>query len=314
MGDNTKIEWTDATWNPITGCDIESPGCTHCYAMTLAGTRLRNHPSRAGLTKRAANGAYVWNGEVRFNKEWIDQPVRWQRPRMVFVVAHGDLFHKAVPDEWIDDVFAIMALANWHTYQILTKRSARMAEYMAELYAGRMYEIAEKWREAGFNAQSTIMKSFADGLPHCWLGVSAEDQKHFDKRVKHLMEIPASVRWVSAEPLLGPILAGDALKSLSWIVCGGESGTRARPMHSDWVRSLRDECVTSVVPFLFKQWGTFIPADQPESRNFVYDNDRCEHVWDESSSTGYSIRVGKKAAGRLLDGRTWDQFPQRERE
>jgi len=129
MADNTKTEWTDATWNPITGCSVVSNGCKHCYAMKLAGTRLQHHPSRAGLTVDTKNGP-VWNGEVRFNGLWLDQPLHWKRPRMVFVCAHADLFHEAVPDEWIDKVFAVMALASQHTFQVLTKRPERMLKYL----------------------------------------------------------------------------------------------------------------------------------------------------------------------------------------
>jgi protein gp37 len=130
MADSTKIEWTDATWNPITGCSVVSPGCTNCYAMRLAGTRLAHHESRAGLTRDTKAGP-VWTGEVRFNEQWIDQPLRWRKPRLIFVCAHGDLFAEGVPDEWIDRVFAVMALAPQHTFQVLTKRSARMREYMS---------------------------------------------------------------------------------------------------------------------------------------------------------------------------------------
>ncbi len=125
MSDNSKIEWTDATWNPVTGCSVLSPGCANCYAMGLAGTRLAQHPSRAGLTTASKAGP-VWNGQVRFNEAWLTQPLTWKRPRMIFVCAHGDLFHENVPDEWIDRVFAVMALARHHTFQVLTKRAARM--------------------------------------------------------------------------------------------------------------------------------------------------------------------------------------------
>lgn len=330
MADHTPIEWTDATWNPITGCAIESPGCKHCYAMTLAGTRLRNHPSRVGLTTLAANGAYVWNGKTRLNREWLDQPVRWSRPRMIFVVAHGDLFYEKVPVEWIDEVFAIMALAGWHTYQVLTKRADRMADYMGELYAGRMYQIAEKWSHAGFKAQETIMASFTAGLPQCWLGVSAENQKFFDERVKHLREIHAAVRWISAEPLLGHIDARAALADIQWIVAGGESGSRARPSHPDWFRSLRDQCARAAVPFHFKQHGAWLEVDADKPTRIVESTDpahaaearRCDgfinlngHFLRELNRARENVayrgiaRIGKKAAGRVLDGRTWDEFP-----
>ena len=142
MADHTKIEWTDATWNPITGCSIVDAGCTNCYAMHLAGTRLKHHPSRAGLT-RETGGRPKWTGEVRCNREWLDQPLRWRRPRMIFVCAHGDLFHESVPDDWIDQVFAVMALAPQHTFQVLTKRADRMHRYMTHWPngAGRVHHV-----------------------------------------------------------------------------------------------------------------------------------------------------------------------------
>ena len=136
MAETSTIEWTDATWNPITGCSVVSPGCTNCYAMTLAGTRLAQHPSRKGLTVPSKAGP-VWNGKVRFNRDWLHQPLHWRRPRMIFVCAHGDLFHENVPDEWIDQVFAVMAIARWHTFQVLTKRPKRMRAYFAERWQRR---------------------------------------------------------------------------------------------------------------------------------------------------------------------------------
>lgn len=238
MAEHSSIEWTDATWNPITGCSIVSPGCTNCYAMKLAGTRLQHHPSRAGLTLNTKAGP-VWNGQVRLNRQWLTQPLEWKRPRRVFVCAHGDLFHEAVPDEWIDQVFAVMALAPRHTFQVLTKRAKRMREW-----------FEEKWRPApaqsladGFAIQAEttgetrmtqveracepFLERFAladterdelwteDGkckamqwmwpLPNVWLGVSAEDQTRAIERIPELLDTPAAIRFLSAEPLLGPI-------------------------------------------------------------------------------------------------------------
>lgn len=354
MGDNTKIEWTDATWNPITGCDIESPGCIHCYAMTLAGTRLRNHPSRIGLTQQAANGSHVWTGDVRFNEQWLDQPMRWQRPRMIFVVAHGDLFHPLVPDEWIDKVFAIMARNRQHTYQVLTKRAGRMREYMT--HPKRHARIIE----TSFSVPLCAMESCPWPLPHVWMGVSAEDQQRASERIPDLLQTPAAVRWLSLEPLIGPIdlncielpseynitrtcsgrisaITRDhedryysAPASVDWVVAGGESGSKARPSHPDWFRSLRDQCVAAGVPFHFKQHGAWaeIDGDKPtrtvESDQPSYNSEtaRCDgfisldghfvrSMDDAREDTRYRglVRVGKKAAGRLLDERTWDEFP-----
>lgn len=225
MADNTKIEWTDATWNPITGCSIVSPGCANCYAMKLAGTRLKHHPSREGLTRDSKAGP-VWTGEVRFNAEWLDQPLRWTKPRMIFVCAHGDLFAEGVPDEWIDQVFAVMALCPQHTFQVLTKRPERMREYLRGERDSRVasrvtdYPIRDKammqrmLREID-DAWPVIPEGdpeWPDGLrirrwplPNVWLGVSVEDQRRADERIPILLDTPAAIRWISAEPLLGPV-------------------------------------------------------------------------------------------------------------
>lgn len=311
MGADSKIEWTDATWNPVTGCSVVSPGCTNCYAMRLAGTRLQHHPSRAGLTRDSKAGP-VWTGEVRLNEDWLDQPLRWKRPRLIFVCAHGDLFHESVPDLWLDRVFDVIERAHWHVLQVLTKRSGRMRSYLQRRYS----------------------RGSAPG--HIWLGVSAEDQARADERIPELLATPAAVRFVSAEPLLGSMdltrmrgslggscdaLAGyipgsatdHAVRKIDWVICGGESGRDARPMHPAWVRLLRDQCVAAGVPFFFKQWGEWLPADDwytdhPVSLVLREWNGAA---WREvsPSATDYVARIGKKAAGRLLDGRTWDEMP-----
>jgi protein gp37 len=220
MADNTDIEWTDATWNPITGCSIVSPGCTNCYAMALAGTRLKNHESRKGLTKQV-NGKHVWTGEVRFNAEWLDQPLRWTKPRMIFVCAHGDLFAEGVPDEWIDQIFAVMALAPQHTFQVLTKRPERMRKYLQSISKAGLYGRQMEMRSA-VRAISPVKNSIAEAeavmrvsgaresgtwapLHNVWLGVSVEDQRRADERIPILLDTPAAIRWISAEPLLGPV-------------------------------------------------------------------------------------------------------------
>ena len=219
MSDGT----TDATWNPITGCAVISPGCTNCYAMGLAGTRLKNHPSRAGLT-RDTKGGPVWTGEVRLNAQWLDQPLSWQRPRMIFVCAHGDLFAEGVPDEWIDRVFAVMALAPQHTFQVLTKRPARMRDYLQdERIPGRIARcILDMWIAGDEHARASMasdrwpVRSIGvvddpDGvtvdlpLTNVWIGVSAEDQTRANERIPILLDTPAAVRWISVEPLLGPV-------------------------------------------------------------------------------------------------------------
>lgn len=377
MADHTHIEWTDATWNPITGCSVVSAGCKHCYAMKLAGTRLQHHPSRAGLTTETKAGP-VWNGQVRLNEDWLDQPLRWRRPRRIFVCAHGDLFHENVPDEWIDRVFAVMMLAPWHTFQVLTKRPERALEYLTakwqpapaqtvavpgftrfkipaetegdtrrDYIVDACYAVAElaglDQRKGFWRADDTAEHSHsAWPLPNVWLGVSVEDQAAADERIPLLLQCPAAVRWVSAEPLLGPVdlVARDFLREhrdqdgnvlhglnkLDWVVAGGESGTGARPMHPDWARSLRDQCAAAGVPFLFKQWGAWAPdwdgamtcascGDRKfDSARRKNGQDECAHCgesdWLDAERPLDELRmVGKKAAGRLLDGSLHDEYP-----
>lgn len=285
MAEHSSIEWTDATWNPITGCSVVSPGCTNCYAMKLAGTRLKHHASRAGLTTESKAGP-VWNGKVRLNAQWLDQPLRWRKPSMIFVCAHGDLFHETVPDEWIDQVFAIMALAPRHTFQVLTKRSARMRDYLGTRAGDWQLYWPDAARKAGaLLGDVATLKRLTLPLPNVWLGVSAEDQRRADERIPDLLATPAAIRFLSAEPLLGPInlrsidVSGDEEilplgagwldrlepgeiehARLDQVIVGGESGQGARPMHPDWARSLRDQCAAAGVPFFFKQWGSWGPG------------------------------------------------------
>jgi len=332
MADKTKIEWTEATWNPITGCTLVSEGCRHCYAARLAATRLRDHPSRKGLARANASGEAKFTGEVRFNEDWLDQPLRWRRPRRVFVCAHGDLFHESVPDEWIDKVFAVMALAPQHTFQVLTKRPERMREYL------------ERDPRDAINAEAGVISDWSEmtevrgwPLPHVWLGTSVEDQATADARIPHLLATPAAVRFVSAEPLLGavdltahlwgraepcPGCPGDAdcdcgslprhmlgeEPDLSWVIVGGESGPGARPMHPDWARSLRDQCQAAGVPFFFKQWGAWA-AIEDDGGSWV-DEWRVRNDGTMGANGAPMQPVGKSAAGRLLDGRTWDEMPE----
>lgn len=227
MSDHSTIEWTDATWNPVTGCSVYSPGCKHCYAMKLAGTRLKNHPSRAGLTVMTSAGP-VWTGEIRVNERWMEQPLQWTRPRMIFVCAHGDLFHEDVPDEVIDRVFAVMALARHHTFQVLTKRARRMREYfehpVREALIGQQVGQLHLARTGNPVSEWTGLP-----LPNVWLGVSAEDQQRADERIVELLGVPAAVRYLSLEPLLGPIRIDPQLLAL--ITTGSQAGLR----FIDWV-------------------------------------------------------------------------------
>lgn len=243
MADNSAIEWTQATWNPVTGCDRISAGCDNCYALTLA-KRLK----AMGAPKYQDDGHPVTSGPgfaVTIHPDTLTIPTRWRSPRTVFVNSMSDLFHARVPAAFVREVFDVMTATPRHTYQLLTKRAVRLARLAPDL----------PWPA------------------NVWIGVSIENTRQLH-RVDHLRQVPAAVRFLSCEPLLGP-LDGLDLHGIGWVIAGGESGLNARPMHPDWPRFVRDLCVTSSVPYFFKQWGGRTP----------------------------------KAGGRLLDGRTWDQLP-----
>ena len=248
MSDKSAIEWTNATWNPVTGCTRVSPGCDHCYAMTFA-ERFRgvpNHPYEQGF-------------DLKLWPERLELPSQWKKPRRIFVNSMSDLFHQDVPDDFILDVFATMVKSDQHIYQVLTKRPSRLVNTsLTEKITQRIYQLTgnQNWPA------------------HIWLGVSVETIG-YAWRVDALRKIPAAIRFISAEPLLGPL---DDLKldSIHWLISGGESGAGHRPCNPDWVRTLRDKCIAQEVAFFHKQWGGRTP----------------------------------KVGGRLLDGRTWDEFPQ----
>lgn len=353
MSDNTKIEWTDATVNAINGCSVTSPGCTNCYAMRLAGTRMKHHPSRAGLTVDS-NAGPVWNGEVRFSEKALLQPLRWKRPRTIFWNAHGDMFHENVPDDWIDRCFAVMALTPHHRHQVLTKRSARMRAYLNDSRTPERVAVVmlDNYKIWGVPVLPTVLDALANRktedappiaampLPNVWLGVSVEDQRRADERIPDLLATPAAVRFLSCEPLLGPVdincssvdwmkyPAGNGIEAMppegkgrlliDWVIAGGESGPGARPMHPDWARSIRNQCAAAFVPFHFKQWGEFRPY-QADSDDFTpndptgeYGANDARHILNDGEQPGAEnlvIRVGKRAAGRLLDGVTHDGMP-----
>lgn len=315
MSSNSRIEWTDASWNPIVGCSIVSPGCINCYAMRMAARigkmTLSSHYS--GLTKPSKGGP-VWTGKIALAPEHIfTAPLRWKRPRMVFVNSMGDLFHEDVPDEWIDKVFAAMALAPQHVFQVLTKRAKRMRAYVNDMIPRRealgdlMTKIGGPDRPGWYAPESDGKRGWA-GMhilpPNIWLGISAERQQEWDERTAELKETPAAVHFVSAEPLLGPI-DGD-MAGLDWIIVGGESGPGARPMHPDWARSLRDQCLAAGVAYYFKQWGAWLP-DQQSTDPDPYWRAKAGHRFEDGA---VSSLVGKKAAGRLLDGREWNEMPE----
>lgn len=301
----TAIEWTDATWNPTVGCTWASPGCDHCYAATMA-RRLEamGKPDYAGLTTKKH-----FNGLVRTLDHKLDAPLRWKKPRMVFVNSMSDLFHKDVPFEFIDRVFGVMAKAYWHTFQVLTKRPNRMAEYLADNRGPnnvivRTTEAAQKhpwpkWKYDEINAGGGW-----NGWPYSnvWLGTSIENQEAADERWEP-MNATGEAGWttfVSYEPALGPV-DWAAWSSLRWLISGGESGHHARPSHPDWHRMARDYCQKHGIAYFFKQWGEWLPGSQWNRETLT----GKLHEWSDE----FACRCGKVAAGRLLDGREWSEFP-----
>ena len=222
MADNSAIEWTDATWNPVTGCTKIGPGCKHCYAERFA-ERFRDVPGHP----------YEQGFDLTLWPDRLSQPAHWRRPRMIFVNSMSDLFHKNVPDAFIDQVFGVMETVNHHIYQVLTKRSSRLANYVNRRYPE------------------------APAPKHIWLGVSVEDRRRI-KRITHLQSTNATIRFLSIEPLLGQIGPVD-LTGVAWVIVGGESGPGARTMDIKWAREMRDQCATQGVKFFFKQWGGKTP-------------------------------------------------------
>ncbi len=360
MGDKTKIEWTDATWNPLRGCSRVSEGCRNCYAESVAHRFSEPGMPHEGLT-RIVNGHPAWTGEVRMIPELLDQPLRWRKPRRIFVNSMSDLFHENVPDYFIDRVFGVMWACHvcdrQHVFQILTKRAKRMRDYM-------MQDRRAQWaRAAAFVAGGYDPDGMFDDIanlqgphPRIWLGVSAENQPAADERIPLLLDTPAAVRWISAEPLLEAVdvsrwldptgiecrdvcpdssfvIARDveavAVENgdirpicphcgqianwtgrgagIDWIVAGGESGPHARPTHPDWLRSLRDQCKTAGVPFLFKQWGEFSPSRELHAAGVISGHQQHSFPWGLCNPQ--MARVGKKLAGRRLDGVQHDEYP-----
>lgn len=268
MAATSAIEWTDASWNPVTGCDEISPGCDRCYARVFA-ERFRGVPGHP----------YEQGFDLKLWPDRMDLPMRWKKPRRIFVNSMSDLFHKDVPDEFIHRVFNTMcsAYTMHHTFQILTKRPKRMARY-----------VAAHW-------PSLV------SYPHIWLGTSIESDT-YTWRADYLRRVPAVVRFISAEPLLSA-LPSIRLDGIHWLIAGGESGHGARPCHPDWARTLRDQCEAAGVPFFFKQHGEYLHFSQRQSYNGPPLPLSKAHV------EGPYTRVGKRAAGRLLDGVEHNAYP-----
>ncbi len=363
----SSIEWTDETWNPLRGCSRVSEGCRNCYAETVANRFSgKGHPYEGLIAKGGQ-----WNGAIKLVPEKLLEPWRWVKPRMIFVNSMSDLFHPAVPFDYIAAVFFIMSVTTRHTYQVLTKRPERMLEFFRWAEANDPYECdgiddGIEWAARRIPAIEELAWESATakrgGYDNCgpafpyenvWLGVSVEDQATANERIPLLLQTPAAVRWISAEPLLGPIdladlqnpdcqfgegqpwlnaIAGFVYDSLGdtcgspgldWVVVGGESGAGARPMDPSWVRSLQSQCAGTRTPFFFKQWGDWLPGEKVpgESHYARCDNgeimkvngtparDNFQTDPDKHSGDLIALRIGKKAAGRILDGREWSQYP-----
>jgi protein gp37 len=334
MGDKTGISWTDATWNPIVGCSIISPACTNCYAMAQADRIQRMAPnSHYDLTTKIVNGKPVWTGVLKQSPDHIQRlPLRWKRPRRIFVNSMSDLFHSAVPEAWIDYVFAIMALSSQHTFQVLTKRPERMRAYLSDPgVVSRVWMLACTIGQPGRSFSQTVVR-FGNPWPllNVWIGITAERQQEADERIPHLLASPAVMRFISAEPLLGPLDIGAAVgwrgadgfdpfaPRIGWLICGGESGPGARLTHPQWPRSLRDQCSAAGVAFFFKQWGEWSPAYgdtlRPRKAVSLYDGSSFDIAAGERPrqidllDMAQMIRIGKRA-GDLLDSVEHKEFP-----
>ena len=336
----TKIEWATHVWNPVTGCTKVSEGCRNCYAERQVNRLgklvhgLDPHP-RSEYVGLPIVAPFT---RVLTHSDRLDQPLHWRKPRRVFVCSMSDLFHPDVPFAFVDLVFAAMALSQHHTFMVLTKRPNIMRSYLCD-------EERRTWVQALMDQPAWVQlpsgrtfPRFVDQwpLPNVWLGVSIENQATADERIPLLLQTPAAVRFVSCEPMLGPVdlyggdpdprlggvTAGHGVTlepcwypgddphgpprpGLDWVICGGESGPGARPMHPDWARSLRDQCQAAGVPFFFKQWGEWAPNCLCGSKGPHRTTPR-----PEPGHMGCMFRCGKKAAGREIDGRTWDEAPQ----
>lgn len=363
----TEISWTDETWNPTVGCSKVSPGCKGCYAIRDAH-RLAGNPNPKiskvyqGLTV-IQNGAPNWTGVVRLIEERLADPLRWRKPRRVFVNSMSDLFHEALPDEAIDRVFAVMALCPQHTFQVLTKRPERMRDYCSSdetRWRVGIQILAIDERLPPKDGRSIPLQFRPDStedvpklwalwpLPNVQLGVSVEDQPTADARIPLLLQTPAAVWFISAEPLLGPIelagplypdsvhqrgsllegapMPGIAWAKIDWVITGGESGPGARPSHPQWFRDVRDACLAAGVPYHHKQNGEWLPFDQRiyrvqahwgagavktvQRHDGAVFNGEVDGWASSSVSMMPCVRVGKKVTGRLLDGVLHDEFPE----
>lgn len=331
---STKINWTHETWNPVAGCSKVSSACKFCYAER-DWKRLSANPRTVYFGRKFT--------DVQCHPERLVQPLNWARPRMIFVNSMSDLFHPDVPFEFIDKVFAVMALAQKHTFKILTKRPERMLEYYTLHFSRSKYAREASTFSGRRDSEGGGDLSLSDGqfpLPNLWIGVSVENQQTANERISLLLRMPAAVRWISAEPLLGPIDLSEWIKpmlrcrisgcpenidceewehgyKLHWVVAGGESGPYASPMHPDWAFSLLEQCNAANIHFFFKQWGEWV---SPGLNGFGTHPGRIAWIdstgaflnpppEDEDADCLTVKRVGRKVAGRLLGGILYDAFP-----
>lgn len=330
MSSKSGVEWTrtyhadgsytsGSSWSPVTGCTKKSDGCANCYAKREVETRWSKNPRSVFYGRKFS--------DIQCHPDQLAQVLRWRKGRKIFVCPRADLFHEAVPDEFIDQVFAVMALAKQHTFQVLTKRPERMRDYFEFHFSrskcGRIAGDMTGLRDDAAGTGDVRVSNMQFPLPNVWLGVTVENQETANERIPLLLQTPAAVRWVSMEPLLGPVdllatPAGDILcrcegclkmtpdTRLDWVVVGGESGTNARPMHPDWVRSLRDQCKDAGVPILFKQWGEFAPWEQLVASTAALRARATEYVFGDGAKVE---RFGKRLTGRALDGYEYNGYP-----
>ncbi len=277
MAGKTSIEWTDATWNPVRGCSRVSKGCDNCYAERIATRFSGLGLAFQGFAKQV-QGMPHWIGKVELLRHKLDQPMRLRGNQRIFVNSMSDLFHERLVDHEIDEVFWQMALSSRHTFQVLTKRPLRMREYVRRLTNRRS--------DSGRPLHELLRIMWQSPRRNVHLGVSVEDEQTAAARIPLLRKTPATGRWVSYEPALGPVNWERWLPGIDWVVCGGESGPHARPMQPEWARAARDACKEAGVPFFFKQWGDWAP-----------------------NRAGTLVHKGKKKAGRNLDGRNYNEFP-----
>lgn len=346
MSDNTGIEWTDATWNPIRGCSRVSEGCRHCYAERVAArfsgpgqpyeglARVRSRIGNSGIGGGTSGAVAQWTGTVRMVAEHLADPLRWKRPRRVFVNSMSDLFHESLTNEQIAAVFGVMAAAPQHTFQVLTKRAKRMREWFAWLLAGEVSQSGKCYAAArgavDFGAWwQTVPQKWP--LPHVWLGVSVENQAAADERIPELLATPAAVRWISAEPLIGAVELFAFLKSarrdeclrileskhdgadvapgLDWIVAGCESGPGARPCDVAWLRSLRDQCAAAGVPYFLKQAVSSDRGIHCEDQHHDHD-DGCPTCQAVVAGPGSKRKSGGVIGLPYLDGAQHAAIPE----